>query len=289
LSFTQQTSFFELSDTVNKKRTIGLSIGLGSTAVGSLVGLGTIWYKDLGTNGFKFRDDATQWYQMDKAGHAFTGYFIHHSIYHNYKWAGVSDEKSLLIGAATSTGYLLSFEVLDGLSSDWGFSWTDISANTFGSLLFYTQQRWWQEQRIRIKFSSSPSPYAKYRPDVLGSNFSERLIKDYNGQTYWLSLNPHSFLSEDSSFPSWLNIAFGYSIDQRLFGSEKSGNIIYNDEMLTFTSKRQYLLSLDIDLQKIPVKKPWLRTLFCSLNCLKIPFPAVEFSNSGIQFHGLYF
>jgi hypothetical protein len=289
LSISQQTNFFEPSDTFNKKRTIGLSIGVGSTAVGSLIGLGTIWYDDLGANGFKFRDDATQWYQMDKAGHAFTGYLIHNSIYQSYKWAGVKEKNSLLIGAATSAGYLLSFELLDGLSSAWGFSWTDISANTLGGFLFYTQQRWWNEQRIRMKFSSSPTSYAQYRPDVLGSNFAERLLKDYNGQTYWFSFNPYSFLTEGARFPTWINIAFGYSIDQRLFGSENSGSINYNGELLSFTSKRQYLFSLDIDLQRIPVKRPWLRSFFLGLNHLKIPFPAMEFSNTGIKFHGIYF
>lgn len=289
LSFSQNNGFFKPSDSLHKKRVVGLSVSLGAASVGSLVGLGTIWYDDLGANGFKFRDDATQWYQMDKAGHAYAGYLIHNSIYHRYKWAGVNEKNSLLIGAATSACYLLSFELLDGLSSDWGFSWTDISANTLGGFLFYTQQRWWNEQRIRMKFSSSPSPYAQYRPAVLGSNFAERLLKDYNGQTYWFSFNPYSFLTEDSRFPAWINVAFGYSIDQRLFGSENSGSINYNGELLSFTSKRQYLFSLDIDLQRIPVNRPWLRSFFLGLNHLKIPFPAIEFSNTGIKFHGIYF
>ena len=285
----QNNRFFEPADSLNKKRTIGLSIGLGTSSVGSLIGLGTIWYEDLGTNGFKFRDDWRQWLQMDKVGHAYSGYLITNNIYQSYKWAGLDKDKSLIIGSAVGFSYLLSFEILDGLSDEWGFSWSDVGANTVGVGLFFVQQECWQEQRIRMKFSSSASPYAQYRPEVLGSNFAERLLKDYNGQTYWLSINPHSFLKSTSRFPKWLNIALGYSIDERLFGSQNTAIIDVAGEQLTFNSKRQYLLSLDIDLQKIPVKKPWLKTLFHTLNHVKIPFPALEYSNTGFNFHGIYF
>jgi hypothetical protein len=289
LSLGQQSRFFEPSDSLNKKRAIGLSIGLGTSSVGSLVGLGTIWYDDLGTNGFKFRDDWRHWLQMDKVGHAYSGYFITSTVFQPYRWTGLNKDKSLIIGSAVGFGYLLSFEILDGLSDDWGFSWSDVGANTVGVGLFFAQQEFWQEQRIRMKFSTSASTYAQYRPEVLGSNFSERLLKDYNGQTYWLCVNPHSFLKENTRFPTWLNVAVGYSIDERLYGSQNTATIDIGGEHLIFNSKRQYLLSLDIDLQKIPVKQPWLKTLFHVLNYIKIPFPALEYSNTGIKFHGIYF
>jgi len=288
-SLAQRGHFFEPVDTLHTKRTLGLSIGLGASSVGSLVGLGTFWYNNLGSNGFKFRDDARQWLQMDKVGHSFSGYFIANTVHQSYRWAGLDENKSLLIGSAVGFGYLLSFEVLDGLSEDWGFSWSDIAANTAGVGLFFVQQKIWKEQRIRMKFSSSPSSYATYRPEVLGSNFSERLFKDYNGQTYWLSVNPHSFLADNSRFPTWLNVAFGYSIEERIFGSQNTAILNIDGMERTFTSRRQYLFSLDIDLQKIPVKKPWLKTLFHTLNHIKIPFPALEYSNTGFKLHGIYF
>jgi hypothetical protein len=289
LSVGQHTRFFEPTDSLNKKRAIGLSIGLGASSVGSLVGLGTIWYEDLGSNGFKFRDDWRDWLQMDKVGHAYSGYLITNNIYQSYRWVGLDKDKSLIIGSAAGFGYLLAFEVLDGLSDEWGFSWSDIGANTVGVGLFFLQQEYWKEQRIRMKFSSSASPYAQYRPEVLGSNYTERLLKDYNGQTYWMSVNPYSFLHDNSRFPKWLNIAFGYSIDERLYGSQNTANFEIDGQERVFTSKRQYLLSLDIDLQKIPVKQPWLKTVFHTLNHVKIPFSALEYSNTGFKFHGIYF
>jgi hypothetical protein len=44
-----------------------------------------------------------------------------------------------------------------------------------------------------------------YRPNVLGSSLGTN-AKDYNGQTYWLSVNLHSFIKA----PKWLNLAIGY-------------------------------------------------------------------------------
>ena len=263
-----------------------MTIGVGITSTASIAGLGTFWYKDLGKNGFKFRNDWRQWYQMDKLGHSYSGYLISDKIYQCYKWTGTNIDKSLIIGSSIGLGYLLSFEILDGLSNDWGFSWSDIGANTIGVSMFLFQQEFWNEQRIRFKFSSSLSPYAKYRPEILGSSIPERLLKDYNGQTYWLSVNASSFLKNDSKFPKWLNFSFGYSIDERLNGSQ---NTFTTSENLTFKSRREYLFSLDIDLQKINTRKVWLRSLLSTLNSIKIPFPTIRYANNGWRLYGIYF
>jgi len=272
----------QVNDTLIHKRVIGVSTGVGLASVGSMAYLGTFWYDDLGKNGFKFRDDIDHWMQMDKWGHAFSGYFITEQVYRLYRWSGVSSEKSLLIGSAVSFGYLATFEVLDGFSSDWGFSWSDVAANTLGVGLFAVQEHYWNEQRIRLKFGPGLSPYAQYRPQVLGSTIPERLLKDYNGQTYWLSFNPKSMISMDF-WPNWLNLAVGYSIDERLFGSESTATIVSNNSILTFDSYRQYLFSFDIDLSKIAVKNRVLSATLKSLNSLKVPFPSLIISQRGIS------
>ncbi|MEJ6491389.1 MAG: hypothetical protein QNL60_02870 [Flavobacteriales bacterium] len=59
-----------------------------------------------------------------------------------------------------------------------------MGANALGSGLFLGHHLLWKEQRIVLKFSSHPTEFAKYRPEVLGSSYPERLLKDYNGQTY---------------------------------------------------------------------------------------------------------
>ena len=62
------------------------------------------------------------------------------------------------------------------------------------------------------KFSFHTTKYASLRPNVLGSSLSEEIFKDYNGQTYWLSVNLHSFF-KSSKLPKWLNLAAGYGAD----------------------------------------------------------------------------
>ena len=74
-----------------------------------------------------------------------------------------------------------------------GASWGDLIANTSGTFAFISQELFWKEQRIQMKYSFKPSKYAKYRPDLLGSNFLQQSLKDYNGQVYWLSFNINAF------------------------------------------------------------------------------------------------
>lgn len=88
------------------------------------------------------------------------------------------------------------------------FSWGDMAANPFGSALFLGQELLWQEQRIALKFSLHQTRFAPLRPEILGNGLSQEILKDYNGQTYWLSFNLHSFFKE-SNLPKWLNIAMG--------------------------------------------------------------------------------
>ena len=47
----------------------------------------------------------------------------------------------------------------------------------------------------------------------------ERMLKDYNGQTYWLSANLKSFF-QGSNIPAWLNVAVGYGADGMFGGFE---------------------------------------------------------------------
>lgn len=285
-----QLSSFEPDTTFNKKRTIITSSIIGATWVGSIIGLKEVWYKDSWTNNFHTFDDAAQWMQMDKAGHVYAGSFITDNIYHAYQWSGLSRNKSLILGTASAFGYLATFETLDGFSDDWGFSWADLGANGLGVLWFSWQELVWQEQRLKLKFSAHLSPYAKYRPNVLGGTTAERLLKDYNGQTYWLTINPSMFMSESTRFPKWLGISLGYSVDEKMHGVDNTYYHTNNSGNLeVFNARRQYLLSLDIDLSQIPAKKPWLKTLLKTLNHVKVPFPAVEFSSSGTKVHGIYF
>ena len=185
--------------------------------------------------------------------------------------------------------YQTSIEVMDGFSSQWGFSWSDVGANTAGSLLFLSQQLAWKQQRIQFKFSFHNTPYAKYRPALLGENYSQHIFKDYNGQTYWLSTNIYSFLPSSSQFPKWLNISLGYGAEG-MTGANQNPLIVNGNSIPSFQRYRQFYLSPDIDLTKIKLRSPLLRTIFQTIGFIKFPAPAIEYNTKGkVKFRAFYF
>ena len=262
----------EHSDTLNKSRLIEVTTGITATWTGSMIGLSEIWYKKVAKSKFHFFNDNNEWLQMDKIGHFYTAYKINQLTSDFYKWSGVKEKTSLLIGTGISIGYQTTFEFFDAYSKDWGFSWGDIAANTIGSLSFLGQNLVWQEERIIPKFSSFPTNFAPIRPNVLGSNFIESLLKDYNGQTYWLSFSPGTFFKQ-SKIPKWACISFGYSIHEKIVGDKSSFTDLNTG--IAYHQKREFLISLDIDFSRLPIRRPWLKMIVKQFNYLKIPFPSL--------------
>ena len=181
---------------------------------------------------------------------------------------------------------MTAVEVFDGYSSQWGFSYGDLAANAGGTALYVAQELVWNEQRIVPKFSFHTTEYASARPNVLGSSFPEQILKDYNGQTYWLSANLHSFFKQ-SKIPKWLNIAVGYGAEGMITGEDELVNTVFFSEK---ERTRQFYLSFDADLTKIKTKSHVLKTIFSLVNTIKIPAPTFEIKSSGgSKFHFLYF
>lgn len=281
-----QNRFFEPADSLHKGRLIATSISIGTVWSGSIIALNQVWYDGFEKTKFHSFDDSKEWMQMDKVGHAFTAYHLSQQAAKLYRWTGLNRKTSALIGTGIGFGYQLTFEFLDGRSSAWGFSWSDLAANGLGSALFLTQELRWQEQKFKLKFSYHPTEYAQYRPNTLGSNFSERLLKDYNGQTYWLTFSPGTLFPQ-SNIPEWISVAAGYSVDQKLAGM--NDYFVSGDGLKTFKAQREFVLSLDIDVTKLPIKKKWLKTVLSPFNIIKIPFPAVVFQSNGVTGKWLYF
>lgn len=285
-TLSEDVSFFHRSKTPHRGRIIGVSSSIGSVWAGSMIALQTIWYAE-GSNGtFQFFDDSKNWLQMDKVGHVYTSYQINRLTSDLYQWSGVNQKTSTWIGFGVAMGYQTTLEVLDGFSNEYGWSWADVGANTLGATIYTTQELLWKEQRILPKFSYSPTPFAAVRPEVLGSTFSESLLKDYNGQTYWLSFSPAHFF-RDSAIPKWACLSFGYSAHEKLVGSEST----YLDPIsnTTFREQREFLFSLDIDFSQLPIRRPWLKAIFKQFNYLKIPFPALVFRDGNLIARPFYF
>ena len=288
-SFIQAQSSLESiltpSDSINKPRQsavyIGESVALGAT----LIGLNQIWYKDYPQSNFHFFNDNDQWLQIDKVGHLYSSYHLGRAGAELLQWSGASQKEQLLYGASVGFAFLTVVEVFDGFSQEWGASTGDIIANATGTTLYVSQELLWKEQRITPKFSFHQTKFAKQRPETLGKSLNEQLLKDYNGQTYWLSFNIHSF-TKDSLIPKWLNLAIGYGGENMLYGSRSEAlqNGIFQQEY------RQFYLSLDIDLTKIATKSHFMKTIFSVFNTIKIPAPTLQYNDyNGLKAHFIYF
>ena len=162
----------------------------------------------------------------------------------------------------------------------------DVIANASGTALYVSQELIWHEQRITPKFSFHTTQFSNYRPDLLGKSLQEQVLKDYNGQTYWLSANLHSF-SKKSKIPTWLNVAFGYGAEGMLGENDTKKLLILATKQENY---RQFYFSLDLDLTKINTKSHFLKTVFSVLNTVKIPAPTLGYSHQrGFKFYYLYF
>ncbi len=271
------TGFFVPAKTLNKKRLNGLLIGGASLYAVSMAGLYVAWYKDYPLTGFHFFNDNDEWMQMDKMGHLTTSYYVGKYGIDLFRWSGLERKKAIWLGGSMGTIFMTTIEIFDGFSAEYGASWGDLLVNTGGSMLAIGQELAWDEQRIILRYGFMNSPGWQYRKDLLGSNVPERLIKDYNSYTAWLSFNIHSFLPETSRFPRWLNVAFGYGANGMLGGTYNPTE--HNGVALPqYERYRQYYFSLDIQLSKIRTKSKVLKTIFSALDVVKFPFPALEYN-----------
>ena len=263
---------------------------------GAMVGLYAAWYKNYPQSNFHFFNDIKEWQQIDKVGHAYSAYAESKASKELWRWTGIDRKKRIWLGGMSGAVYQTVIEVLDGFSSEWGFSWGDFGANILGSGLFVSQELAWDEQRIQYKFSfhrkSYSDPMLNQRSDaIFGNSTAERFLKDYNGQSYWLSASIKSFFPK-TKIPAWLQISFGTGAEGMFgavtnVGKDANGNINFN--RTDIKRYRQWYLAPDIDLSKIKTKKKGIRTALNILNIVKFPMPSLEYSNGSFKFHAVTF
>lgn len=296
--FAQQDSMQKIitpSELNNRKiKTIAIThIGLYG---GSMIGLYNAWYKNYPQSQFHTFNDWEEWLQMDKIGHVFSAYTLSRYSMELWKNTSIDRKKRIWLGGLTGAAYQTIIESLDGYSSEWGWSWGDIGANLLGSATLISQELLWNEQRIQIKTSFHRKFYAddvlNQRSNIIfGKSTAERCLKDYNGQTYWLSANLRSFFP-NSNIPRWLQISVGTGVEG-LFGARENyavddnKNIVFDRK--NFNRIRQWYLAPDVDLTKIKTKHKGIKTMLFILNALKFPAPSLELSNGKLNWNWIEF
>lgn len=297
--------FFVPSDTLNPKR-FNLALGFAATTyAGFSIGLYNIWYRKFERGRFHLFNDWGEWENMDKLGHVHSAYFQGVMCYKGAKWTGLSDKKSILTGMIAGTLFQSTIEMMDGFSTKWGFSLADMGANIAGTGIFAAQQYYWNDQRISLKVSSIPISYndesilsldglafsslSERADNLYGRSFLERFLKDYNAQTYWASVNVHSFLKEGNKWPKWLNVAIGYGAENMFGGYSNqwtNNGATFTADPILYPRQRQFYIGFDVDFPKLRPKNPLLKTLCSVINIFKVPSPALEINTEGqVKFH----
>lgn len=279
-------TFLKPSDSLNPNRQKTVFIIEAAATSATLLALNQLWYKDYPKSKFHLINDNAQWFQMDKAGHVFSAYHIGRVGAEMLEWSGSDKKTQRLYGATLGFTFLSIVEIMDGFSAEWGASYGDIIANASGTALYISQDLLWNEQRITPKFSFHQTIYPTARPNTLGKTWNEQILKDYNGQTYWLSANIVSFFPS-SKIPKWLNLAVGYGAEGMITGDDVLVNTVFLPESKRF---RQFYLSFDVDLTRIETKNHTLKTIFSLFNTIKIPAPTLELTGNGrLRGHAIYF
>lgn len=265
--------------------------GFVTTATGSLFILGQTWYKEYPSTSFHTANDMDHWQMMDKCGHAWSAFQITRLSIPLWQQTGLKHVRAVLYAGAAALSYQTAIEILDGFSAKWGFSWGDMGANTLGVATAVLQESLWKKQIVHIKIFSTGrvqyEPALRERADFLfGKDLTNRLLNDYNAQTYWASVNIKGLIPH-MKIPSWLNFAIGYGARNML--GETGNRWTSKGEQIDRSDLKRYgrfMLSPDIDLTQIKTGKRWLHTILHILNAIKIPAPALEYNrHGGFTFH----
>jgi len=272
-----------------KRLTAAITIQ-GSLYIATMLGLNQLWYSKYSQSNFHLFDDSREWQQMDKVAHGMTASTISNFCYFSYRWSGMKQKKAVFCASAVSLAYMTTIEVMDGYSTGWGFSLSDMAANIVGTSFFMTQQLIWQRQYIKMKLSYHPTRFAGWRPEELGNTSVARILKDYNGLTFWASVGSAVFVPKRSHFPRWICLSFGYGAEGLLGGFKNPDFNEAGERIPQFDRYRQFYLSLDVDFSMIRTKSKFVKLLLLAVNAIKIPFPALEYNTKGqFRFHYLYF
>ncbi|HTF80309.1 MAG TPA: DUF2279 domain-containing protein, partial [Cytophagales bacterium] len=205
-----------------KPDTLKLTLFVGAALlsyISMLYTLALVWYAQEESAAFHWFDDSMEWRLCDKLGHAYIA-FIECRIANNlFRWCGLRHQRSLLYSFILAFTFQSGYEVLDGFAAAYGASIYDIIANALGALLVVIQFYLFKKIIASFKFNFFLSEYAVLRPGLLGDNLLTRCIKDYNGQTYWISINVQDLL-RSTLLPKWLMLSIGYGGDGLVGGHD---------------------------------------------------------------------
>jgi hypothetical protein len=218
----------------------------------------TFWRQ---STSFRVRDNYDESLGANYGGHGIAGYYLSYLSTESLLACGISTKLAPIYGSLMGLGYQVYVEVLDGYGSNFALSPYEMYSNVIGVVWYLSSQYSPFLQNFVPKYNYYPASWFGYRAKAA----SETPIDDYSAWNYWVAINvPHLISKSYSSFwPSWLDVAFGYS----------ARNLGYADATRIIT------LSLDYNLIKLlpdgGASWNWFKQ---TLNFFKLPSPTIEWS-----------
>jgi hypothetical protein len=241
----------DTADTASPVRRTASHVATIGVVGGTLAYSAGVWW----VNDFRpFHYTVGPWFEdklgIDKLGHMFTSYAMFRSIHDLLTWGGDGPERSFWWAAGIAAFHGLAVEIGDGYSR-YGFDYHDLTFNYIGLGFGMARESVPFLRNFDLKWSL-------YYP-LNRHAFKINALYDYH--IYWVSLRVHELLPEGWSryWPPVLAVAFGLGADENV-------------------TVRTYCLSLDYNLEALPVAGRDLGLLMKLLNLFHLPAPGVKFS-----------
>jgi hypothetical protein len=182
---------------------------------------------------------------IDKPGHFFGTYSIFRVVNDVLLWGGYDRSTAFWWATGLSLFNGFQIEVGDGFSQ-YGFDYQDLVFDFAGVGYGMLQSEIPLLENFDFKFSY----WSK-----TGINTPIAFTKDYDAMTIWLSFGMHNLLPEGVAryWPEWLNLAVGYSVDDRESKKEVAIGIDLNFEGFSTHSENVYVAERLFDLWHAPL------------------------------------
>jgi hypothetical protein len=228
------------------------------------------WWDGKGRS-FYFYDDWNDVLFADKCGHFLGAYSISYFGREAFVYSGFSWDQSILFGTLLGLISQTYVEFKDGYAEKTGFSVSDLGADIAGAAYFYLQHYIPFLQNFSPKWGYAPASLLGVPPQATTQTF----LDNYNCTTAWLSVHMYNLIwgKQESFWPKWLNISFGYGVCG-----------YYTTEIYS-----RFVIGIDYNLvELLPDGPPFWNWFKQTLNLIKLPSPAIEFTKFGTTFKVLY-
>jgi hypothetical protein len=151
-------------------------------------------------------------------------------------------------------------ELADGFHTAYGFSPGDLMADILGVAYPLAQATFPVLENVWLKWSYWPSRDPR---QALERGEARTFIDDYEGQKFWLSIDPHFAFTEGMRglIPSWLGVALGYGVEGAIRGEGNGREVFY--------------IALDYNFRRLAGGEGFIPSLLHALDFIHFPAPGI--------------